>query len=70
MSDCEHNWVVQEEGYVRQWSTDIDESTKTITATYTGTPDWSEDGDGKMRLACSTCLKTKPIPDDWELVYE
>lgn len=70
MSDCDHNWRLAERGYVRTWLTEFDDEAKTVIAYYCGSEDWSDDGDGEMRLVCSTCLAEKPVPDDWEIDYQ
>lgn len=67
--ECKHDWELKEDGYTRRWSTTIDEDTKTVTAVYTGSEDWSEDGDG-VHLECLGCGRTKPVPEDFEVVYE
>lgn len=67
--DCEHSWQLTETGYVRTWSTVIDEQSKTIRADYSGSEDFSEGGNGDDHLQCSPCLITKPIPDDWEVDF-
>lgn len=68
---CQHpDWVMIETGYVRQWHIDIDEDTKTITAYWGGSEDFSESGAGDECLQCTMCLATKPLPEGFEVDYE
>lgn len=69
MSDCEHDWKVEEQGYIRTWHTEIDPQSKVIVAYFNGSEDWSDEGDGILRLVCSTCLETQNIPEDWEVNF-
>lgn len=70
-NDClQHQWRLMETGYVRTWSVDIDPKTKTVTAYYSGSEDFSESGDGNDALECSLCLTTKEIPEGWEIDYQ
>lgn len=70
MSDCDHNWVLTETGYIRQWHTEIDEETKTVRAYFSGSEDFSDEGAGDDHLMCSLCLDTKPIPEGWEVDFQ
>lgn len=65
---CEHDWVLTEEGYARTWVTTIRED-GAIDAHFTGTEDWSDDGDGRYWLHCRQCEAVKPVGDTpilWE----
>ena len=66
--ECEHDWELTEDGYSRRWSTTIDEDAKTVTAVYTGSEDWSDDGDGEY-LRCLACGDRKPLPEGFEVVW-
>ena len=62
-----HDWVLTERHYVRTWHTEIsrnDDGVETVTATYGGTEDFSDDGDGQMVLVCSDCDEERDAPDD------
>ena len=65
----EHSWQLCEGGYVRTWATDIAE-VGTITAHYGGSEDWSENGDGRMYLECSTCGAEHEIDHDSDINYQ
>jgi hypothetical protein len=69
MEPCDHTWRLTESGYVRTWSTAIDDD-GTIVAIYAGSEDWSDDGDGDMYLQCWHCLETKPLPDGADIIYD
>jgi hypothetical protein len=69
MSQHTHTWQLQEDGYSRTWHTTIDQDTKTVTAHYGGSEDWSDEGDGNMRLVCH-CGETTEVPADWEIDYQ
>lgn len=83
---CDDEWEVQEEGYVRGWSvvTEYEEyddddngiGTPTWTACYSGSEDWSDEGDGPTVLVCTNfysddtghtyCGTAHQLPDDLE----
>lgn len=65
----DHEWELVERGYERTWSTYIRTNTQTLEATYQGSSDFSEEGDGVMILRCRTCLHEKPVPDGWTVHY-
>lgn len=65
----DHEWELVERGYERTWSTYIRPNTQTLEATYQGSSDFSEEGDGVMILRCRTCLHEKPVPDGWTVHY-
>lgn len=67
---CQHVWQLVETGYVRTWSTSFDPDTKTITASWGGSEDFSESGSGDDHLQCTLCLETQPLPDDWTIEYD
>jgi hypothetical protein len=70
---CEHDleeFSLVEDGYQRQWYTEIDEDEKVIHASYHGASDWSDEGDGGEYLQCGICAKTRPVPDDYEINWK
>ncbi|BCP41457.1 hypothetical protein MINTMi27_15500 [Mycobacterium intracellulare] len=67
---CNHDWRLTETGYVRTWTTEIDEDSHRIIAYYSGSEDFSEGGAGDDHLQCSICLETRPIQEGWEVEYE
>ncbi|AOT25002.1 hypothetical protein PBI_KALPINE_83 [Mycobacterium phage Kalpine] len=70
-TDCGHNsWRLIETGYIRTWSTEIDPENKTVIAVFTGSEDFSDEGDGDEHLQCSICLDTKPLPEGWEIDWQ
>lgn len=67
---CEHpleEFSLVEDGYQRQWYTQIDEDEKTIKASYGGSGDYSDEGNGREYLQCGICLSERPIPDDYDI---
>lgn len=72
-SDGEHTWELTEAGYIRTWSTvidtDDDGDITRITAAYTGSEDFSDDGDGDMHLSCSMCVARRELPDHPTVEY-
>lgn len=63
-----HQWVVTEDDYQRTWGTRIDPAAKKIVATYGGSGDWGDDGDG-VYLACEKCPHRFELDEDWTLEY-
>jgi hypothetical protein len=67
--DHEHSWQLTERGYIRSWTTEIDED-GTIRAYYGGSEDWSDDGDGYLYLECLQCGIAKGVNNpekvDWQ----
>lgn len=64
--DCLHTWRLQETGYVRTWHIDR-RSSEEIVGVYSGTEDFSDDGD--VRLACKSCGAEQAIPADVEVDF-
>ncbi len=61
----EHQWRLEEDGYVRTWSTRFDEATRTVVA---GDSGMSDEGDGVvLRCQDHACGETTAIPDGWEV---
>lgn len=56
----EHDWVLTEDGYIRTWSTQINDD-GSIDATFNGSEDWSDEGDGNTYLGCSMCPARKEL---------
>ena len=69
LNDNEHDWQLTEHGYSRSWSTTFDFESKQVVGDFTGSDDWSGDGDGKMLLECPACGDSIPVPEDWEVEY-
>ena len=65
--DGEHDWQLTEEGYVRTWSTAVNHEKKVVRAAYSGTEDWSEDGDGPTYLECLNCTARIDVPEDYTI---
>ena len=59
--DHVHHWQLTEAGYLRSWSTVVDETAKTIVASYSGSDDWSEEGSGHPYLECLGCGSTRDV---------
>lgn len=58
---CQHEYRLIEGGYIRNWSTTISED-GTITASYSGESEFSDEGDEQYALECRTCLDVQPVP--------
>lgn len=69
-----HEWTLTEDGYQRTWVTDVtldaDGVVIGVSATYTGSESWSEDGDGHEYLVCVACGARLPIPEDVVVEYD
>lgn len=63
MDDHEHEWQLTENGYTRTWSTRF-RADGTIVATFDGSSDFSEEGDGDMHLTCRTCLARRELTEE------
>lgn len=64
----EHTWLLTETGYVRTWTTKIDEEAKTIRTYWGGSEDYGDTGAGDDHLACY-CGATRSI-EGFEVEYE
>ena len=62
----EHSWQLSESGYVRLWSIDLDETTRTIVASDSGVGD---EGDG-VKMSCRDCGHTQDLPEDYEVYWQ
>jgi hypothetical protein len=75
---CPHDWVLTEDGYTRTWGTRIEkreevidghlEDVTYIIASFDGTSDWTEEGEGEY-LLCSNCGAIKNVPAKWEIEW-
>ena len=69
----EHDWQLTENGYSRSWSTEIEtdpDGKRTIVASWGGSEDFSEGGDGQMFLECLQCGATEDVdPETTEIEY-
>ena len=61
----DHAWTLTEVGYERTWRTAVHPD-GTVTATFDGHGDWSDQGDGDEHLRCDRCsARREPASIDW-----
>lgn len=58
-----HDWRLTEGGYIRSWETTMDAEETVMKAVYSGSEDFSDDGDGHLYLECRTCAAVRELPD-------
>ncbi|QAU06677.1 hypothetical protein SEA_WILLIAMBOONE_177 [Gordonia phage WilliamBoone] len=63
IKECNHNWILAEDGYRRCWSTRIDPDTNTIVA-YEST--YSDGGTGEY-LLCLNCGNRLEVPTNFTI---
>jgi hypothetical protein len=64
--NCPGTLMLQETGYVRCWSTHMEDG-RLVATSNGGTEDFGEEGDGDEHLCCSTCLFEYALPTDTEI---
>lgn len=69
MSACQHEDTrLVEDGYTRTWG--LKRIDGRLVAYYSGSEDWSEEGDGVLWIECVTCLHREAVPlgeeVDWQ----
>jgi hypothetical protein len=69
LGKCEHDWQLTEDGYSRTWRTKMHQDSKVIEASFNGSSDFSEQGEGEY-LECLKCGRYKLVPGDWDVSYE
>jgi hypothetical protein len=70
--DGKHEWVLVEDGYGRSWhttlSTDQDGTITGIRALFSGSEDFTPEGEGEY-LLCDGCRARMDVPDDVDVDY-